>query len=230
MIAGRTGQPVRRNSRHCGERELRAWKANNTFSKSEHNARMRALENVAREEKTANPGRPSTLNANVRSVYRALLSRRDYKSGRLDLALTTIAKLLGLSKQTVVVALKRLKAAGFLDWMRRSRPVDNPDPFGPQVQQETNAYILLLPKAAADMVRRLCGRAPVPDDARHHEAEQAAQLSAMLETLSAEELARFRAGDMSALSDALAALGRRLDQAGNASPEAGLNPALQGKG
>ena len=127
----------------------------------------------------------------------------------------------------MVSALARLKEHGFLGWIRRVEPIENPDPFGPQVKQATNAYWFALPSDAADLVRRLLGRGPPPGDEVWRRAEHERELAAMLSTVSAEDLAKFRAGDDGPLAKALASIGRSLDLQ-NASPPGSLNPALQG--
>ena len=93
------------------------------------------------------------------------------------------------------------------------------------MRQISNAYRLTLPRSAAELVRRLLGRAPPPDDDVTRRREEEERVAAMLATLSAEELARFRAGD-TALGRELARLGRAIDR--NAIPPGSLNPALRG--
>jgi len=77
-------------------------------------------------------------------VLEILLGRRgvpiDFKTGRLDPALDTIARIAGLVRATVIRALARLREHGFINWVRRSRPTENAGTFGPQREQITNAY------------------------------------------------------------------------------------------
>ncbi|RST30178.1 replication protein A [Sphingomonas ginkgonis] len=158
-------------------------------------------------------------------VLKVLLNRfADWKTGRLDPAIDTICDKLRRSRAAVVRALARLKAHGFLDWVRRTEPTDNAGAAGPQVRQITNAYgfdISRLPKAAAAWMRKVLGNAPPPDCEAARREAHLAETEAMLAGVSAEQQARFIAGD-DALGDALAAMGRALDT--SASSRKGQNP------
>jgi len=157
-----------------------------------------------------------------------LMGMRDFKTGRLDPALVEIAKRLRVAKQTVVSALRRLKLHGFIDWFRRTRPVEHPEPGGPVVEQDTNAYWFKLPKWALDRVRASLKRGPVPADVQTHAADQAAQLASMLAQASPEERIAFWHGD-GPLSGPLKALQASLAQGGAVSPATGLNPRREVK-
>ena len=218
----RTGAKVHRRSVRVGTREAYLWGA---FNKSERNARMRAAERFDRDNKQAGK-RNGPLGHIALEVYRELMRIIDFKTGRLEPSIKGLAERLKRSASAIHDALGRLRDAGFLEWIRRFEPLEDPDPFGPQVRQVTNAYKLTLPQVAADMVRRLMGRAPLPADEVTRRKEEEERTAAMLASLSAEELARFRLGD-SALGDALAAFGRSLDS--NAIRFGGMNPALRGK-
>jgi predicted transcriptional regulator len=150
----RTGQHVWRNSYHEGEREFRPWLQHNTFDNSDHNPRMRALEEV--ERSTRQKGRRNGALGHIAlEVYRLLLRLRDRKTGRLDPSYDWIARVLNRSRSAVARAIARLKLAKFLKWQRRTRPVDDPEPGGQYVKQISNAYILELEGDAADLVRRI---------------------------------------------------------------------------
>jgi hypothetical protein len=219
--AHRTGQPVRRNSYRVGEREGRYW---SKFNKGERNARMRAAEEYDRKHKE--PGkRNGPLGHVALEILREMMRRIDFKTGRLDPSIDTLATKLRRSPTTIVNGLARLRDHGWLNWIRRFEPIENPDDFGPQVKQVSNAYWFGLPKEAADMVRRLMGRSPLPADEVTRQKEEEERTAAMLASISAEDLARFRAGT-SPLGDILAALGRGIDL--NAITPGGKNPALQG--
>lgn len=154
---GRTNQRVHRLSKHAGEREERAWAQHNRFADSEHNARMRSLE--AFEHATRLPGKRNGGVGHIGiEVYRFLLRRRCRKTGRLDYAHAYIAKAIRRSVSAVREALARLQAHGFLDWYRRTSPVDDPKPGGQVVEQISNAYLLLLPPDAAELVHRMLRR------------------------------------------------------------------------
>ncbi|MEG8052691.1 hypothetical protein QP185_04545 [Sphingomonas aerolata] len=154
----RTGQPVRRSSYRAGEREQRYWRP---FNKAERNARMRAAEVYDRKHKIAGK-RNGPLGAIGVDVLRELMRMIDFKTGRLEPAIATLAERLRRSRGAIVSALARLKDHGFLNWIRRFEPIEDPDAFGPQVKQVTNAYWFGLPKEAADMVRRMMGKGPCP--------------------------------------------------------------------
>jgi hypothetical protein len=219
--AHRTGQKVHRNSRKAGTCEGHIW---SPFNKNERMARMRAAEQFDRENKQ--PGkRNGPLGHIGLDVLREMMRIIDFKTGRLEPSIEYLASRLKRAKSAIHDALVRLREAGFLAWERRFEPVEDPDPFGPQVRQITNAYALTLPQMAADMVRRLLGRAPLPADKEARRKDEEERTAAMLASLSAEELARFRLGD-SPLGDAAAALGRRIDS--NAIRLGGMNPALRG--
>lgn len=220
----RTGQPVRRNSYKVGARESRFW---TPFDRREFNARMRAAEDHDRKNKQ--PGKRNGPIGHVGlEVYRELMRRIGWKDGRLEPSIATICGWLNRSVDAVTKALARLKAEGFLDWIRRFEPVENPDPFGPQVKQATNAYRLTLPKAAAEFVRRLMRK---PTEAQRDAAElrdrEARAHRAMTEHEQAEAVAAAMCDPTSLLGRSLRSFGAAFD-AKNAILSGGENPALQG--
>lgn len=98
-------------------------------------------------------GERGPLMANGIRVLKALLRKfMDFRTGQLDPAITTLMGATGLSKSAVVDALKRLKAHGFLDWVRRSEKVGVKGEAGPQRKQASNAYFCDL-SAMAKAVR-----------------------------------------------------------------------------
>ena len=223
--AHRTGQPVRRNSYRVGDREHRFW---TRFDRAEFNARMRAAEQHDREGKQ--PGkRNGPLGAIGLEVYRELMRMVCWRTGRLEPSIATLCRRLARSTDAVVSALARLKAAGFLDWIRRYEPVEDPDPFGPQVKQATNAYKLTLPEAAAEFVRRLLRR---PTERQRDEAEVKAReqkaTRAAEEHQDAADVAAAMADPASPLGAVLRSYGLAMDRQ-NAIPPSGENPALTGK-
>src|SRR5690606_18490378 len=111
----------------------------------------------------------------------------DYKTGRLDPAIATIAEAIGHSYAAVHAALRRLRAAGFLHWVRRSEPVEDADGAGPQVKQVSNAYALLLPKAMEHAVAALMGKAPTPDDVDWAREQREKEWKATLDAMSASD-------------------------------------------
>lgn len=124
------------------------------FPKSEHNARMRALEEFERETKL--PGkRNGAIGGIGLEVYRYLMRLRSKKTGRLDPTIRWIADAISRSRSAVAAALARLKEHGFLDWVRRCQPIENAEPDEQQTEQIANAYILHTPASAKERVRRM---------------------------------------------------------------------------
>ncbi|MCW2406195.1 putative transcriptional regulator [Sphingobium sp. B1D7B] len=169
-LGRRTLQPVRRNSPYAGEYEIERWKRENMFPRSENNARMKQLEQLMRSTKL--PGRRRGIVGDIeKDVYRFLLARRSHKNGRLDYAINTIAAQIKRARSAVINALARLKELGFLDWRRRTAPVEDPEPGGQYVQQISNAYFLTLPRKAAELVRRIMRR-PTEEGRRAEQQRQ----------------------------------------------------------
>ena len=191
----RTGQPVWRNSYYEGQIEKRLWRpvADGTRRGGRRyaGAVLKSAKELERKTLRArqklSPGcRNGALGSIAIEVLEALyLNFVDYKSGQLEPAIATIAETIGRSYSAVHAALKRLRNARFLHWIRRSRPIENAT--GPQVEQITNAYALDVPPEVAQMVRQLMGRSPLPDDARWERERRAAEWDAMVASLSAEK-------------------------------------------
>lgn len=120
----RPGSNVRRNSRNAGGSEVSLWRTHSTFQKTERNARMRAAEAFERETKL--PGkRNGALGSIGLGVLRCLLRLRGRKDGRLNPTYQWIADKIHKSRSAVVEAVARLKACGFLDWIRRCGRLDD---------------------------------------------------------------------------------------------------------
>lgn len=98
-----------------------------------------------------------------------LASLCDRRTGRLEPSLTYLCAKLRRSRDAVTRALARLKAHGFLDWLRRYAPVHRDGP-GPRVKQASNAYRLSLPAVAARLVMAVMPQ-PVIDGPEKVEAE-----------------------------------------------------------
>ena len=212
-MARRTWQPVRRDSRLVGRAgEVALWRP---FKRRDVGRYLLAAERY--EMATKKPGaRYGALGVHGPRVLRELLRIIDFATGRLEPAIATLMTRLKLSRTAVVRALAGLKAARFLDWVRRLEPVEGARGVrGPQVKQATNAYgILPLPTAAEAL---LVG-APEPADVVQRRAEMVAQLRGM------EADAKRHAVEGTALGRALA----RADAAfsgQSASPPSGQNPA-----
>ena len=157
----RTGQPVRRNSFHRGEREHLIWRSLGETRADARRFKWALREAAKRLDHTTKEAgtRMGALGLSGRAVLEALCEIVDDASGRLEPSIATIAEKAKLGIRTVVRALRRLNDHGFLSWLRRTESIDN-DGAGPQVQQVTNAYWFELRGRAAGLVRLLLGRAP----------------------------------------------------------------------
>ncbi|MBH9537877.1 hypothetical protein [Novosphingopyxis sp. YJ-S2-01] len=80
-----------------------------------------------------------------------LLEAVRYSSGKLEPAVATIAAALGYSYSATHRALSLLREAGFIRWIRRTRPTGSRE--GPQIEQIPNAYELLVPAEATAIVK-----------------------------------------------------------------------------
>lgn len=162
------GEKIWRRSRLAGHCESMFWQP---FNKEDGKRFLYGAELFERH--TRKPGRPAGALGHVGiEVLRELIRAVDWKTGRLDPSITTLMARLKRSKAAVVEALRRLRAAGFLDWIRRYVPTGR-DGFGPQVQQTSNAYRLSLPKAAAKLLGLLAKAPPVAADLAAGSAERA---------------------------------------------------------
>src|SRR5690606_7914262 len=128
----------------------------------------------------------------------------DFRTGRLDPSIDYLMAKLRRSRAAIVAALKALRDHGFLDWLRRYVPTGEQGRRGPQVQQTSNAYRLFLPIRAAASLGRYWQAAPVPDDHRHRQQQQAAQIDAYRQSLSLAELPLFDMDADDPLAQALA--------------------------
>lgn len=226
----RTGQPVRRNSFHIGERERQVWRpiADGTSRGARRwiAAMMQAAERFDRFHKGEGK-RNGALGHVGLEVLRELLRLVDYKTGALFPSIETIARNIRRARAAVVAALKRLKDHGFLTWIRRTEPTENAGGYGPQVKQISNAYgfdVSKLPKNAADLIRRLIGVGPAPDDDTQRRADARADTESMLSSLPLGEQGSARVNDPE-LAAAIDRLGASLC---NANSPGGQNPGSEG--
>lgn len=205
---------VRAESYLAGDREKREWLTNNIFSARERRVRLDEVKRWNRRQERQRGRHGGPLSRSTLEVFEYLLGDgRNFKTGAVEAAYTWIATALVMSRSTVIKAIKALCRAKLLIKLRRTRLIEDPQPFGPQVEQISNAYWFQLPAEIAAMVAKVLGISPTPVDQVQHQRDQAEQLTAMLATLSAEELALFRAGDQTPLARALAAFGRGVDRA-----------------
>lgn len=196
--ATRSFQPVRRNSYYASDRRSTAlWRPiapNSRDARRVIAARLKAAEFYDRKHKQAGKWN-GPLGAIGLEVLRELYRIVDFKTGRLDPAIATICEKLRRSKQAVVDALARLKEHGFLDWVRRSEPIDDAEGAGPRVRQITNAYGFSLPKCASAWVAGILGRGPTPDCELARQEADRANVEAMLDQASTDEIVDFTVGD-----------------------------------
>jgi hypothetical protein len=193
----RSGQPVWRNSYYVGQIEDRIWKPINGGTRRGGKRWTAAILKAAKklelksraERRQVEPGaRNGDLGEVGIEVLEYLYATVDYATGRLEPALRTIADAIGRAYSAVHEAMKRLRDKGFIQWMRRSEPIDDPEPGGPQVKQASNAYALLCPAPMRDWLGRLLGKAPVPECEADRRQRELAEFNGMLAGLSAQEL------------------------------------------
>jgi hypothetical protein len=148
----------------------------------------RYLEAAERFERAGKrPGaRSGPLGFVALEVLRELLRLVDYRTGRLEPAITTLMSKTGRCRDAVVRALAALRRHGFLDWVRRYVPTGQAG-AGPQVKQTSNAYRLSLPPAAERLLGRRWEPGPIPDDHAHALAMRQAERDAQLARTEPEE-------------------------------------------
>lgn len=205
--AERCPTPVRRHSHIRGRSEGRIWRPT---TRKDVQAILKAAE-IYNEAGLREKGeRSGPLGSVALDVLRLFVNLIDFRTGRLEPSITTIMDRLGRSRDTIVRALKNLRAHGFIDWLRRYEPTGN-EGRGPQVQQTSNAYRLSLPEKARQFLGRFSKAPPLPDDHSAAQEARAAEVDAYKKALPLDELALSEAGD-TALGRALAALGKAIQK------------------
>lgn len=137
-----TDRRVRRNSVDVDDPKAQVWRP---FGDGTRRSALRWIDAWLRTAKEYDvvrkePGEHGPLLANGIRVLEELLKLACFRTGRLEPTLDTLMKRCGLARNTVVRALARLKAHGFLRWVRRSRKMGNDGEAGPQREQTSNAY------------------------------------------------------------------------------------------
>ena len=209
--ARKTRTPVRRHSRAAGYCEGVFWRRTDRQETRKILLAARRYELVNRS-----PGsRNGPLGSVAIEVLELLTNLVSHKTGRLDPSIETLMRMLKRSRDAIVRALKALRSHGFLDWLRRYIPTGKQG-RGPQVQQTSNAYRLLLPACALRLLGRMGLSVPLPDDVSHAAEGQEADLKAYAASLPLDERVLFKYGD-TPLAQTLAALGRAIMERESAS-------------
>ena len=189
--AERCPTPVRRHSHIRGRSEGRIWRPT---TRKDVQAILKAAE-IYNEAGLHEKGeRSGPLGSVALDVLRLFVNLIDFRTGRLEPSITTIMDRLGRSRDTIVRALKNLRAHGFIDWLRRYEPTGN-EGRGPQVQQTSNAYRLSLPEKARQFLGRFGKAPPPPADHGQDQRAWSEAISAYKTTLPLDERTQIDAGD-----------------------------------
>lgn len=191
---------------------------------------------------TKQPGKPHELNQNCKRVLEVLLRRcTDFRTGVCEPSIDTLMRLTRLARPTIVRCLRVLKAARFLNWIRRTMRTDNAPGEGPQVRQVSNAYWVELgemPTRVAMAVQARLRKKGVKVEPRREprvsvfqgrwrrrrEAARRERADFWTTSTPAEQAARLYPNDPQAQAEHLAMLGK------GASSGSGLNPTVSMKG
>jgi len=192
--ATRSFQPVRRNSYYASDRRATSmWRPLASDSRQARRliaARLKAAEYYNERNKQPGDRQGPIGDVGIR-LLRELYRIVDFKTGRLEPAIDTLCRRINRARATVVKYLAKLKEHGFLEWVRRSEPIDDAEGAGPRVRQITNAYGFSLPAAAANWVKKILGNGPAPDcELARREADRA-EVEAMLDQASTVEAVDF---------------------------------------
>ena len=201
--AARCPTPVRRRSYFKGRSEGRIWQAT---TRKDVQAILKAAE-IYNEAGLHEKGeRSGPLGSVALDVLRLFVNLIDFRTGRLEPSISTIMDRLGRSRDTIVRALKNLRAHGFIDWLRRYEPTGN-EGRGPQVQQASNAYRLSLPEKARQFLDRFGKAPPPPADHGQDQRAWSEAIDAYRKTLPLDERTQLDVGD-SPLGQALVSMAK----------------------
>lgn len=153
--------------------------------------------------------RIAALTAGAVRVYEEIVTLARLNRGRVFPSYEHLAKATALGRATIARALHILEDIGFLVRRRRFARITGAA-AGPRIRQVSNVYRAALPQAVLAYLPRWMRPAPLPDEIVQHAATHAADMQAMLDTLSCRELAGTIAeGDLGAV---LARLGAGIDR------------------
>jgi hypothetical protein len=216
----RSGERVWRNSYTEGTIEDRVWRPIHDGSKRGGKRWTGALMKAARnfeyrtrlKRRESEPGaRNGALGEVGLEVLAFMFEIVNYATGRLEPAIATIAETIGRSYSAVHDALCRLRKEGFLHWMRRSRPIEDPVPGGPQVEQVSNAYALLIPVEMKSWMANLLRKAPQPQCEEDRRKRDKEEFEAMLDGMTTQERHRATWNGDNLLGETLARLAAAID-------------------
>lgn len=169
-IERRTHSKVRRESVAAGgERGIR-------ITRDQAARRIAALERLGKD--TRKPGKrrgcAGTVGLYAEKIHAYFLDLAVKYQGQVFPAYEAIAAAVGCTVRTAVRSVAQLEALGWLKHDRRYEETGRAGVRGPQVQQTSNFYHLLLPNVATQLLERWRRKkAPTQDEAA--EAEQAAK-------------------------------------------------------
>lgn len=219
-----TGAPIRRDSIEAGTFEAHFF---TVPAKGEPDRLLRMaraaldagrrLKRAARiEGRVLSPaeGALAGLTAGAVRVYEEICTLARLNQGRVFPSYDRLAEATALGRATVARALRALEVAGFLLRQRRFKRVAPAAGEGtgdaPRYAQTSNAYRPLLPARLLPHLPRWLAPAPLPVDVEQRQADRAADIAQMHDSLSCRELAQTLVGG--SLGRVLAKLGAHIDR------------------
>lgn len=225
QLARRTFQPVWHNSRRVGLVEAELWTPTD-IAMRERALKAARLYELAHKQKGRRNGPLGHVGLEVLS---ALWSVIEFSTGRLEPSLEWIMEKTGRCRDAVVTALKRLKRAGFVTWVRRFEYVTGLAAYvawskanaagarhTPGVKQATNAYALRIPPEALDLIPNR--RMPEPPTPPSPAAKRQQALRALTAAQRPFRFDHYKDGFLPPLSEALKKLNNSLAERESATP------------